>query len=131
MGFGSFLILKEKGVKAHFFSADIQKEHYPSKKALYFYHRLRNWVVERASGGRVLFKQDGKKELVKVLEKGGWAIILFDVPPFLVRENMEVSFFKEEGVLPKGIISIAKETNSPILPFLFFLRSREAAKDLF
>lgn len=120
-GFWILPFLKEKGVKAHFFSADIKREHYPSKKALYFYHRLRNWAVERASGGRVLFKQDGKKDLMKVLEKGGWVIILFDVPPFLVRENMEVSFLKKRAFFPKGIISIAKETNSLILPFFSFL----------
>ena len=58
---------------------------------------------------------------MKVLEKGGWVIILFDVPPFLVRENMEVSFLKKRAFFPKGIISIAKETNSPILPFFSFL----------
>lgn len=120
-GFWILPFLKEKGVKAHFFSADIKREHYPSKKALYFYHRLRNWVVERASGGRVLFKQDGKKDLIKVLKEGGWVVILFDVPPFLVRENMEVSFLKKRAFFPKGIISIARETNSPILPFFSFL----------
>ena len=120
-GFWILPFLKEKGVKAHFFSADIKREHYPSKEALYFYHRLRNWVVGRASGGRVLFKQEGKKGLIDVLEKEGWVIILFDVPPFLVRENMEVTFLKKRAVFPKGIISIAKETNSPILPFFSFL----------
>jgi lauroyl/myristoyl acyltransferase len=120
-GFWILPFLKEKGVKAHFFSADIKKEHYPSKKALYFYHRLRNWAVARASGGRVLFKQEGKKCLMEVLGKEGWVIILFDVPPFLVRENMEVSFLNRRALFPKGIVSIAKEANSPILPFFSFL----------
>ena len=97
------------------------KEDYPSKKALYFYHRLRNWVVERASGDKVIFKQEGKKDLIEILEKGGRVIVLFDVPPFLIKENMEVSFLGKKAVFPKGIISIAKETNSPILPFFSFL----------
>jgi lauroyl/myristoyl acyltransferase len=120
-GFWILPFLKERGIKAHFFSGDIKKEDYASRMALYYYRRLRGWAVERASGGRVLFKQDGKKNLIKVLEKGGWVIILFDVPPFLVRENMEVSFLKKRAFFPKGIISIAKETNSPILPFFSFL----------
>ena len=120
-GFWILPFLSEQGIKTHFFSADIKKENYPSKKALYFYHRLRNWAVEKASGGRVLFKQEGKKDLTEVLEKGGWVIILFDVPPFLVKENMEVSFLNRKAFFPKGIISVAKETNSPILPFFSFL----------
>ena len=120
-GFWILPFLKERGVKAHFFSADIKKEDYASRTAQYYYLRLRNWAVEKASGGGVLFKQGGKKDLIKVLEEGGWVIILFDVPPFLVRENMEVSFLGERSFFPKGIISIAKEMNAPILPFFSFL----------
>jgi lauroyl/myristoyl acyltransferase len=130
-GFWILPFLKEKGVKAHFFSADIKKENYPSKKPLYFYHRLRNWVVKRASGGRILFKQDGKKSIIGVLEKGEWVIVLFDVPPFLVRENMEVSFLKKRALFPKGIISIAREMNSPVLPFFSFLDKGEQRRICF
>lgn len=120
-GFWILPFLRDRGVNTHFFSADIRKEDYASRTAQYYYLRLRNWAVERASGGGVLFKQGGKKDLMEVLRKGGWVIILFDVPPFLVKENMEVSFLGKRTFFPKGIISIAKEMNCPILPFFSFL----------
>jgi hypothetical protein len=34
---------------------------------------------------------------------------------------MEVPFLRERAIFPKGIISIAKETRVPILPFFSFL----------
>jgi lauroyl/myristoyl acyltransferase len=120
-GFWALPFLKQRGFKVHFFSADVKKEDYPFKKALYFYHRLRNGVVERASGSRVLFKNEGRKGIIRMLEKGEWVIILFDVPPFLVKERKEISFLGRKMWLPTGILSVAKEMNAPILPFFSFL----------
>ncbi len=121
-GFWILPFLKNRGMVAHFFSADIEITNYqPFRKALYYYHRMRMWAVEKASGGSVLYKKEGKKGLVKALTEGKWVIILFDVPPFLVRESMEVPFLKRRAWFPKGIVSIARETNSPLLPFFSFL----------
>lgn len=120
-GFWILPFLRSLGVSAHFFSADIKKENYPSKTPLYLYDKLGNWVVERASGSRVLYKRERKKGLIGPLEEGKWVIVLFDVPSFLVKENTEVSFLGRKAWFPKGIISIAKELNVPILFFFSFL----------
>ena len=120
-GFWALPFLKQRGFRVHFFSADVKREDYPSKKPLYFYHRLRNYLVEKASGSRVLFKNEGRKGIIRALEKGGWVMILFDVPPFLVKERKEVSFLGRRTWLPTGILSVAKKMNVPILPFFSFL----------
>lgn len=120
-GFWILPFLKDRGIKVHFFSADIKEENYPSKKSLYFYYRLRNWVVKKASGEMILYKKDGKEVLINSLKEGKWVIVLLDVPPFLVKENIEVQFLNKRAWFPKGIISIAKEMNSPIFPFFSFL----------
>lgn len=120
-GFWMLPLLKEKGVRAHFFSADIRREDYPSKSVLYLYHRLRVGAVERASGERVLFKKDGKEGIVKALKAGEWVIVLFDVPPYRVRENVEAVFLNRRARFPVGIISVAKEMNSPVVPFFSYL----------
>jgi lauroyl/myristoyl acyltransferase len=120
-GFWILPFLKDLGVKAHFFSADIRRENYPFKKALYLYERLCNWVVDRASGGRVLYKKGGRESLIRALEERKWVIVLFDVPPFLVKENMEVSFLGKKTFFPKGVISIGKEMDVPIVPFFSYL----------
>ena len=120
-GFWILPFLKKRGVSAHFFSADIEKENYPAGKALYYYHRLRMGAVEKASGGRALYKKEGRGELKRALNDGEWVIILFDVPPFLVKDVMEVPFLGRKALFPRGIISIAEETHSPILPFFSFL----------
>jgi len=120
-GFWIFPFLRDLGIEAHFFSADIRREDYSFKKALYLYDRMCNWVVERASGGRVLYKRERKRGLMGPLEQGKWMIVLFDVPPFLVKENMEVSFFGKKAFFPKGIISIGKKMDVPIVPFFSYL----------
>jgi lauroyl/myristoyl acyltransferase len=120
-GFWVIPFLKDLGIEAHFFSVDIKPEDYPFKKALYLYERLSNWVVERASGRRVLYKRERKRGLIGPLEEGKWVIVLFDVPPFLVREKMEVSFLGKKTWFPKGVISIGKEMDVPIVPFFSYL----------
>jgi lauroyl/myristoyl acyltransferase len=120
-GFWILPFLREKGVAAHFFSADIAIENYPSGKALYYYHRLRMRGVEKASGEKAIFKKGGRQELIRALSEGKWVIILFDVPPFLVKDVMEVPFLGQKAVFPKGIISITKATHVPLLPFFSFL----------
>jgi lauroyl/myristoyl acyltransferase len=120
-GFWILPFLKERGVPAHFFSADIEKRKYPAGKALYYYHRLRMNAVEKASGERTLYKKGGREELTRALKEGKWVIVLFDVPPSLVKDVVEVPFFDQKALFPQGIISIAKETHSPILPFFSFL----------
>ncbi len=120
-GFWIIPFLKGLGIEGHFFSADIKPEDYPFKKALYLYERLSNWVVERASGRRVLYKRERKKGLTEPLEEGRWVMVLFDVAPFLVKEKMEVSFLGKKTWFPKGVISIGKEMDVPIIPFFSYL----------
>ncbi|RPJ04430.1 MAG: hypothetical protein EHM36_10665, partial [Deltaproteobacteria bacterium] len=130
-GFPILPFLKERGIRAHFFSADIEKKDYPSGKALYYYRRLRIEVVKRASSERTLYKKEGRQELIQVLSAGKWVIILFDVPPFRVRDVMEAPFLNRKALFPKGIISIAKETQVPILPFFSFLDDGRHRRILF
>lgn len=130
-GFWILPFLKEKGIPAHFFSADIEKRHHPSGKALYYYQRLRIGAVKRASGERTLYKKEGRQELIEALHERKWVIILFDVPPFRVRDVMEVPFLSQKALFPKGIISIAKETHVPILPFFSFLDGERKRRILF
>ncbi len=120
-GFWILPFLKERGISPHFFSADIEKSHHPSGKALYYYRRLRIGAVKRATGERTLYKKAGRQELIQALNGGKWVIILFDVPPFLVKDVMEAPFLGRRAIFPKGIVSIAKETHSPVLPFFAFL----------
>jgi lauroyl/myristoyl acyltransferase len=130
-GFWILPFLKEQGIKAHFFSADIEKRNYASKKALYYYQRLRIRAVKMASGERALYKKEGRQELTRALNEEKWVIILFDVPPFLVKDVMEVPFFGQKAVFPKGIISIAKETHAPLIPFFTFLDGGKKRRILF
>jgi lauroyl/myristoyl acyltransferase len=130
-GFWILPFLKERGIPAHFFSADIEKRDYPSGKALYYYHRLRIGAVKRASGERPLYKKEGRQELIQALNEGKWLIILFDVPPFLVKDVMEVPFLSQRAMFPKGIISIAKETHVPLLPFFSFIDDGKQRRILF
>jgi lauroyl/myristoyl acyltransferase len=123
--------LKERGIHVHFFSADIEKRNYPTGKALYYYHRLRMGAVEKASGERTLYKKGGRQELTRALNEGKWVIVLFDVPPFLVKDVMEVPFLNQKAMFPKGIISIAKETHTPLLPFFSFLDGGKQRRILF
>jgi lauroyl/myristoyl acyltransferase len=120
-GFWILPFLREIGIDAHFFSTDIRRENYPHQTPLYLYYRLGNWVIERASGGRVLYKKGGRKSLIRALKERKWVIVLFDVPPFLVREKMEVSFLGKKTWFPKGVISIGKEMDVPIVPFFSYL----------
>jgi len=120
-GFWILPFLKERGMKVHFFSIDIRKENYPSQTFLYLYNRLRNWVVGRVSNERVIYKGEGGKGIIEVLRRGEWVIVLFDVPPFIVRDSLEVSFLNRKAFFPKGIISLAKMMNLPILPFFSYL----------
>ncbi len=130
-GFWVIPFLKDLGIEAHFFSADIKPEDYPFKKALYLYERFSNWVVERASGRRVLYKRERKKGLIGPLEEGKWVIVLFDVPPSLVKEKMEVLFLGKKTWFPKGIISVGKETDVPILPFFSYLDKKNGRRVCF
>jgi len=121
-GFWSLPWLKEAGMKAHFFSANIKGENYPfNRKALYLYEKLWVWVVARASGGKVLFKAGGRKDLVETLRGGRWVIVLLDVPPFMIKEKMEVSFLGKKAWFPTGILSIAAEMNVPVVPYFSYL----------
>ena len=83
--------------------------------------KINNKEGKPDKNAKMIDKKEGKKGLVEALREGKWVIILFDVPPFLVKENMEVPFLKRRAWFPKGIISIARETNSPLLPFFSFL----------
>jgi lauroyl/myristoyl acyltransferase len=130
-GFWIFPFLKERGISVHFFAADFDKRNYPTSKALYYYHRLRKGAVEKSSGERIVFKKEGRRELTRALNEGKWVIILFDVPPFLVKDVMEVTFLNQKALFPKGILSIAKETHSPILPFFSFLDGGKERRILF
>ena len=122
-GFWILPYLKDLGVTMHFFSADIKKENYPFKRPLYLYEKLGNWVVEKASNSRVLYKKGGRKSLIRALNEKKWVIVLFDVPPYLIRDNVEVQFLNMRTKFPKGLISIAKELNMPVLPFFSFLEN--------
>ena len=88
-------------------------------------------AVEKASGERALYKKEGREELTRSLNEGKWVIILFDVPPFLVKDVMEVPFLNRKALFPRGIISIAEETRSPILPFFSFLDGGKQRRILF
>jgi lauroyl/myristoyl acyltransferase len=120
-GFWILPFLRNLGIKAHFFSADIKRENYPYQTPLYLFDKLGKWVVGKASGERIFYKQDGRKSLFKALKEKEWLVVLFDVPPSLVKENMEVSFFGRRVWLPKGIISLASELNVPLLFFFSYL----------
>lgn len=120
-GFWILPFLRSRGFSAHFFSADVRKEDYPRQVPLYLYYRLRSWAVERASGRKVLFKGEGREEMRRILKQGAWIIVLLDVPPLLVKERIEATFFGKRVFFPKGIVSIAKEMNLPILPFFSYL----------
>ncbi|OGP88511.1 MAG: hypothetical protein A2156_03555 [Deltaproteobacteria bacterium RBG_16_48_10] len=120
-GFWILPFLRERGVRAHFFSADLKREDFACHMARYYYLRLRGWAVERASGGKVLYKKEGGEGVARTLKKREWVILLFDVPPFLVRESTEVFFLGRKTGFPRGIISIAREMNVPLLPFFLFL----------
>lgn len=120
-GFWILPLLREKGIPVHFFSAGVAKKNYPFEKSLYYYHRLRIGIVERASGRRTLYKRRGRQDLTLALNEKKWVSILLDVPPFLVKDVIEVPFLSQKAMFPKGIISIAKETHVPILPFFSFL----------
>lgn len=120
-GFWILPFLRKLGVPVHFFSAEIKRGDHPDNLVFYLYQRLRVWAVKKASGAPVLSRKYGKKAILRILEKEEWAIILFDVPPPLVKEHIEVTFLGKKALLPKGIISIAKDTKSPILPFFSYL----------
>jgi lauroyl/myristoyl acyltransferase len=123
-GFWILPFLKNLGIKAHFFSADIERKNYPYKMPLYLYYKLNIWVVERASGRRILYKKEGGKSLSRAMEEKKWVVVLFDVPPFLVKEKMEVSFLGKKTWFPKGVISIGKEMDVPIVPFFSYLGTK-------
>jgi len=120
-GFWILPFLKDLGVKTHFFALDVEKKNYPRQTPLYLYHRLDHWVIERACGGRVLHKSERRRGFVEALREDKWVIALFDVPPFLVKEKAEVSFLGKKTWFPKGIISIGKELNVPIVPYFSYL----------
>ena len=129
-GFWILPFLKDLGVKTHFFALDVERENYPHQTPLYLYYRLGHWVIERASGGRVLYKSERRRGFVEALREDKWVIVLFDVPPFLVKEKMEVSFLGKKTWFPKGVISIGKEMDVPIVPFFSYL-DKESSQDLF
>jgi lauroyl/myristoyl acyltransferase len=120
-GFWILPFLKDLGVKTHFFALDVERENYPHQTPLYLYYRLGSWAIEKASGGRVLYKSERRRGFVEALRGDKWVIALFDVPPFLVKEKMEALFLGKKTWFPKGIISIGKEMNVPILPFFSYL----------
>ena len=120
-GFWMLPFLRDLGIKTHFFALDVERENYPHQTPLYLYYRLGHWVIEWASGGRVLYKSERKRGLTGPLEEGKWVIVLFDVPPSLVKEKMDVSFLGKKAWFPKGIISIGKELNVPIVPYFSYL----------
>ncbi len=120
-GFWILPLLKSWGVSARFFSAEVRRENYPGQVSLYLYHWLRTLTVKQASGRKVLFKGKGKEEMRKALENGSCLIVLLDVPPFLVKERIEVVFLGKSASFPRGIVRIAKELELPILPFFSYL----------
>ncbi len=120
-GFWVLPYLKEKGVKVQFFSTDIRKEDYPSQRAFYCYHKLSNWLIGRIFDRRVCFKKGGRENLIGALKEGAWVSTAFDVPPYLIRENIAVQFLGRWTRFPKGLVSIGKELNVPVLPFFSFL----------
>ena len=130
-GFWILPFLRGRGVRVQFFSTDIKKEDYPSKRAFYFFHKLSNWVIGRMFERRVSYKKEGKKNLLKALREGVWVTTAFDVPPYLVKENVEVQFLSMKTRFPKGLISIAKELNIPVLPFFSFLENGTGRKICF
>ncbi len=130
-GFWILPLLKDRGISAHFFSADIDRSDHPSGKALYYYRRLRIGAVKRATGERTLYKKAGRQELIQALNSGKWVIILFDVPPFLVKDVMETPFLGRRAIFPKGIVSIARETQTPILPFFAYLDGEKERRLVF
>ena len=130
-GFWVIPYLKDLGIEAHFFSTDIEPEDYPGVRALYLYDRLTNWAVEKASGGRVLYKRERRKALIGPLEEGKWVIVLFDAAPFLVRDKMEVSFLGKRTWFPKGVVSIGKEMGVPIIPFFSYLDKKHRRRVCF
>jgi lauroyl/myristoyl acyltransferase len=69
----------------------------------------------------VLSKGEGKQGIRRVLEEGEWVIILLDVPPFRVKDHVKVSFLGKKILLPGGILSIARDTGAPILPFFSYV----------
>jgi lauroyl/myristoyl acyltransferase len=120
-GFWVLPFVKGRGVKIQFFSTDIKKEDYPSKRAFYFFHKLSNWIIGRMFERQVAFKKEGRRSLIKALQEGFWVSTAFDVPPYLTKENVEVEFLDRKTRFPKGLVSIARELNVPILPFFSFL----------
>ena len=130
-GFWVLPFLKDKGIEVQFHSTDIKKEDYPSKRAFYFFHKFSNWVIGRMFGRRVAYKKEGRKNLINALREGAWVTTAFDVPPYLIRDNMEVQFLNMRTRFPKGLISIAKELNIPVLPFFSFLENGTARKICF
>lgn len=130
-GFWILPFLKDKGVRIQFFSTDIRKEDYPSKRAFYCYHKLSNWIIGRIFDRRVSFKKEGKRNLISALKEGVWVSTAFDVPPYLIKESIGVNFLGRQTKFPKGLISIAKELNVPVLPFLSFLEGGNSRRICF
>ena len=122
-GFWILPFLKDKGIEVQFHSTDIKKEDYPSKRAFYFFHKLSNWVIGKMFERRVAYKKEGRKNLIKALQEGTWVTSAFDVPPYLIRDNVEVQFLNMRTKFPKGLISIAKELKIPLLPFFSYLEN--------
>ena len=130
-GFWILPFLRDKGMKVQFYSPDIKKEDYPYKKAFYAYLRFSNWMIQKVFNRRIIYKREGKESIIKALKEGKWVTTAFDVPPYLVRENMEVQFLGKKTRFPKGLFSIAKEVNAPILPFFSYLDKGKGRKICF
>lgn len=120
-GFWILPFLRNRGIPASFLSAEIRRSDQPGRFFLYLYQRFRIWAVRRASGKRVLSKGEGKQGIRKAMEGGEWVIVLLDVPPFRVKDRLEVPFLGKRALFPKGILSIARDTGSSILPFCSFV----------
>jgi len=125
-GFWVLPFLREKGVRIQFFSRDIRKEDYPSGKALFYFYRLSNWTIGRMFDRDVSYKGGGRSSLIQALQEGFWVTTAFDAPPYLIKESTEVDFLGRRTRFPKGLVSMAKALDVPILPFFSFL---EAGKE--
>jgi len=87
----------------------------------YLYGHIRLRELARASGGPLIYAPRTVQQSVKALAEGRWVIGTPDVPPSETRIAAPVRLFGRDGLMPEGLLLIARQAGVPVVVFTLAL----------
>jgi lauroyl/myristoyl acyltransferase len=119
-----------RGLKPHFLSAPIRREHYRGRAIAYRYYAARSRCVEKVTGRAVIEVTPRPRRVLQALHADEQIVSVADVPADQVLASEPIEVVGQRARVPRGLMRLAAEAGVPVTVYLLGIRLADGKRTL-